>query len=105
MPVAIGPGPEFFQDPSGLPARRIRQPIAERLRPGRLLLGVAGIPFSVMLNSLQRSRLFGCGLPLDIGPRRHRKRDVNADAMLGVQRTKRTRDRRSPIAALRGIAL
>ena len=104
MAVAIGPGPEFLQDPRRLPARRIRQPVAERLRPGRLLLGIAGIPIGVIFDALQRPRLLRRRLPLDIGPRRHRERDVNAGAMCGVLRAERGRDRRAPIAALRAIA-
>src|SRR6188472_201777 len=91
MAVAIGPGPEFFQDPRRLTAGGIRQRIAERLRAGRLLLGIAGIPIGVMLDALERARLFRCRLSFDIGTRRH---------FLG---TERRGHRRPPVAALRAV--
>src|SRR6188472_647279 len=103
MAVAIGPGPEFFQDPRRLTAGGIRQRIAERLRAGRLLLGIAGIPIGVMLDALERARLFRCRLSLDIRTRRHRKRDVNAGTMRTVLGTERRGHRRPPVAALRAV--
>src|SRR4051812_17138935 len=104
MSVAIGPGPELLQDPRRLPARRIRQAVTEGLWPGRLLLGVSGIPIGVMLNAIQRSRFLGRRLSFHVGPRRHRKRDVNAGAMLSVLRADRGGDRRPPVSTLRDIA-
>src|SRR5262245_35230119 len=50
MTVAIGPCPEFFQNPGHLPRRRIGEAIAERLRASALLLGVPGVPIVVMLH-------------------------------------------------------
>ena len=104
MPVAIGPGPELFQDPRGLPARRIRQAISECLRPGRLLPGIAGIPIGVIFDALQRARFLGRRLAFHIGSGRHRHRDVNAGAMRGILCTDRGGDHRSPIAALRAVS-
>ena len=42
--VAVGPGPELLEDPRALARRRVDQPVAERLRSRRLLLGVAAYP-------------------------------------------------------------
>src|SRR5271156_4080360 len=41
MAVAVGPGPELFQYPGELPGRRVGEPVANRLWPRTLLLGVA----------------------------------------------------------------
>ena len=65
--VAIGPGPELLEDPRRLPARRIGQAIAERLRPGRLLLGITGVPIPIILDPAQRPGLLMAGLSLDVG--------------------------------------
>src|SRR5258708_7053951 len=104
MPVAIGPCPEFLEDPRRLAARRVGQPVTERLRPGGLLLGITGIPVGIILDPLQRPRLLRRRLTLDIGPRRHRKRDVNAGTMVAIQCPKPGRDRRTPVTALRAVA-
>src|SRR5215813_3272838 len=104
MAVAVGPGPELFQNPRSLPARRIRQCIAECLRPRGLLLGIAGIPIGVILDSLQRARLLRSRHTFDIGPRGHRKGNVDTRAMIGVERAERCRYCRTPIATLRAIA-
>ena len=37
MPVAVRPGPELLHDPGGLAGGRVRQPVAQGLRPCRLL--------------------------------------------------------------------
>ena len=66
MAVAIGPGPELLEDPGRLPGGRIGQAVAEGLRAGRLLLGVAGIPVGVVLDALKRARLFRGRLALDL---------------------------------------
>src|SRR5262245_66334154 len=100
MAVAIGPGPELFQNPRRLPARRIRQRIAQRLRPGGLLLGIAGIPVGIIFDALERPRLLWRRLTLDIGTRRHRKRDVDAGTVIGILRAECGRDRRTTSASL-----
>ena len=41
MAIAVGPGPELFQYPGELPSRRVDEPVANRLWPRTLLLGVA----------------------------------------------------------------
>src|SRR3954447_18175892 len=105
MAVAVGPGPEFFEDPRGLAARRIGQAITQRLRPGRLLLGITGIPIGIIADPLQRVCFLRRRLSLDIRPYRHRQGNVNPGAMIGVLRAERGRDRRAPIAALRAVAV
>ena len=49
MAVAVGPGPELLEDPCRLAGGRVDEAVAERLRPGRLLLGVARVPLGVVL--------------------------------------------------------
>src|SRR3954453_24040214 len=103
MTVAIGPGPEFFQNPGRLPARRIRQAVAECLRPRRLLLRIAGVEVDVMLEAGERAFLFRCRLTLDLRCGVEGERDVDAGAMLVILHAKRGRHRRAPVAALRAI--
>ncbi len=67
MPLAISPGPEFFQDPRRLSARRVRQSVSEGLRPGRLLLGIAGIPVGIIFDAAQRPRFLRGRLALNLG--------------------------------------
>src|SRR5258708_2947147 len=51
--MAMGPCPEFFENPGGLPGRRIGQPVAERLRTGALLFRVTRVPILVMPHCCQ----------------------------------------------------
>src|SRR5678815_4189114 len=100
MAVAVHPRPELLDDPRGLPARRIRESVAERLRPRALLLRVARVPVGVVLHAGE------CGL-LAIGEIVHRRgvwRDdrhvqMNAEAVRGVVQSYGGRDDRAPIAA------
>src|SRR3954466_15246526 len=103
MTVAIGPGPEFFQNPRRLPARRIRQTVAECLRPRRLLLRIAGVEVDIMLEAGERALLFRRRFALDFRRGVEGERDVDAGAMLAVLHAKRGRHRRAPVAALRAI--
>jgi hypothetical protein len=43
--VAVGPGPELLDDPRGERGRRVGERVADRLRPGGVLLRIARIPF------------------------------------------------------------
>src|SRR5262249_50331981 len=101
--VAIGPGPELFENPRRLPARRVGKTVTDRLRPGRLLLRVARIPVVVIFGPLQRLRLHGSRLRDRIGLRPNREGDVYARPVVAILRTKRGGDRRAPIATLRAV--
>ncbi len=102
--VAVGPGPELFQDPGGLAERGIGEGIAHRLRPGGLLFGIAGVPGAVVLETVQRA-LFGRGRGVgNLRAGTHCKRDMDAGAVRRILPADALRDGRAPVAALREIA-
>src|SRR5581483_8249458 len=105
MTVAVGPGPELHDDPRQLSHWRIDESITERLRSGRLLLGIAGAPLPVLC--VRRQRLLLVVGELTAGARRRpgdRHVEVNPDAVAAVAPDLRG-DGPAPVAALRAIAV
>ena len=69
-----------------------------------MLLGVARVPVGVILDALQRAGFFRRRVADHVRPRRHRKCDVDARAVRGIQGADRGGHRRSPVAALCAVA-
>ena len=109
MAVAIRPGPELLDDPRQLPHRRIGQPVAQRLWPGGLLLGITGAPFP-MLGQRGQGGLFLLGR---IGQRflrrpadRHVQMDCRAMVPTSTAVSAELRgDGRAPVATLGAVAV
>src|ERR1700722_14558250 len=105
MPVAVRPRPELLDDPGQLSPRRVDEPITERLRPGGLLLRIAGSPFAV-LDEFHQRLLLVLGEPLaGILPRpgdRHVQMDRDAVAPVAADLR---RDGRAPVATLCAVVV
>jgi hypothetical protein len=102
MPVAVGPRPELIDDPGAETRRCIHKPVPDRLLPGRVLLGVPGIPLPGLLEGIQ-GRALGLREVVEgrgVG-RRERRVEVDASDVLGVLLA----DARPLVAALRAGAL
>jgi long-chain acyl-CoA synthetase len=89
--------------PCGLAGGRIGEGVAQGLRTGRLLCGIAHLPVGDVFEPFEGPRLLWCRLALDLGLE-HGQGDVDASAMFAVECGQRARDGRAPVAALRAIA-
>src|SRR6201999_3383501 len=104
MPIALRPRPELLDAPRQLPHRRVDQSIAERLRPGGLLFGIAGAPLPMLHVRGQRllvvlADFTGAGDRLG-----DRHVQVDPHAMTAVAADLR-RHRRTPVTTLRAVAV
>src|SRR6266851_4350015 len=101
MTVAVGPRPEFFQNPHRLADGRIGEAVAERLRARALLLGIAGVPIVVVLYT-REGGFFPIGQVWRgrVG-RNDRHVQVDADAIGWVLDSDASSHRGAPVAALR----
>src|ERR1700733_6861080 len=104
MPVAVSPCPELLDDPRQLPDRRVDQSIAERLRTGGLLFGIASAPLPVLDKCGQGLLIVLAenGGSRDMPGERHVQ--VDAHAVTAVAPDLR-RPRRAPITALRAVSV
>ena len=106
VPVAVGPGPELFQHPSGLPARRVGQTVAQCLRPSALLFGVSGLLLLVVTERREGGLLARRQIGHRVGIRNgHRHVQMNPGAMVAVVGGDRGRHHRPPVAALSEVSL
>ena len=104
--AAVGPGPELLQDPCGLPGRRVGEPVAQRLRPCALLLGVAGFVLVIVLHCGQRTLLEGGQLVHRVGVGRDQRHvQVDAAAMRGFGHRDAAGHHRAPVPTLRHVAI
>src|SRR5262249_41156568 len=88
-----------------LSRRRVREPVAERLRPRRLLLRVAGVPLPVVPRSVERTALALGRIRQTLGSAGGRHVDVDADAVTAILHADRRRDGCPPVTTLRDPAL
>src|SRR5215831_7188695 len=106
MTVAVGPAPEFLEDPCALRGWRIDETITDGLRARALLFGVAGIPVPIVLETGERGLLLlGQILRHRLARREQRHVAVHGDAVLGLREAHRVGHRGAPVTALRDVAV
>ena len=90
----------FSRIHAACPAGGVRQAVAERLRAGGLLLGIARVPVVVVLRCCEGQQLLVVGLTILRPAAAHHHVQVDADAGIRVTAAQRARHGRSPVAAL-----
>src|SRR5258708_5263122 len=101
--VAVGPLAELFVDPRRLAGGRVRQRVADRLRPGGLNLGVTR-SFIIERNQLGNGRFLRLvGFALDRRRKQNRQIEMDRREPLYVLFGHPSWDARAPVAALREI--
>src|SRR5258706_1579315 len=101
--VAVGPLTELFVDPRRLAGGRVRQRVADRLRPGGLNLGVTR-SFVIERNQLGNGRFLRLvGVTLDRRRKQYRQIEMDRREPLYVLFGHASCDARAPVAALREI--
>ncbi len=105
--VVVGPGVELLDDPARERGRGVDQAVADALRAGRLLLRVSSPVPAVGGERGQRGLLRLRQVVLPGAGRRQCRHHVQVDAgqRVGVPLAEVHRDERSPVAALRSVAL
>ena len=101
MPVAVSPLVEFLDNPGSLANGRVRQPIAQSLRSGCLLLGIAGVVILVKFEAGQSGFLQFAQVVHGLGVGRNDGHgDMDALAVAEILRADHASDDGAPVAAL-----
>src|SRR6185312_6517482 len=97
---------ELLDDPGTLPGRRIGEAVAERLRPRRLLFGVAGAVLAVAVEIGKRLLLEGGQVTEGVRIRSsHRHVQMDSGDVLGILTAHARRHHRAPVTTLGAVAV